>query len=203
MEIIYFDLCAHSKLKISILFHLISSHLISSRLVSSRLVSSRLVSSRLVSSRLVSSHLISFHFLYYSVPFRSILFHPIPFHSVSVHSVPFHSVPIYYLNDVQVRPPTGKIKSIHCSCDGTFLLTSQGRVLAFGNNEYNNMALNLPPRLKKRSVDVSDDHYVLPELYAFRKLVNGQIMDPYFSPQKIKSNLKIKTIVHSREKKKV
>ena len=104
---------------------------------------------------------------------------------------------------MQVNPPTGKIKSIHCSCDGTFLLTSQGRVLAFGNNEYNNMALNLPPRLKKRSVDVSDDHYVLPELYAFRKLVNGQIMDPYFSPQKIKSNLKIKTIFQSRQKKKV
>lgn len=55
----------------------------------------------------------------------------------------------------KVNPPTGKIKSVCCSCDGTFLLATSGRVLAFGSNEHNNLALNLPPGLKKRNAKVS------------------------------------------------
>ena len=60
-----------------------------------------------------------------------------------------------------MNPPTDKIKSVCCSCDGTFLLTTAGRVLAFGNNEHNNLALNLPPRLKKRNTNVSWGSFVL------------------------------------------
>ncbi|XP_046848737.1 serine/threonine-protein kinase Nek9-like [Xenia sp. Carnegie-2017] len=53
----------------------------------------------------------------------------------------------------KVNPPTDKIKSVCCSNDGTFLLTSSGRVIAFGNNENNNLALDTPQNLKKRNTN--------------------------------------------------
>lgn len=36
----------------------------------------------------------------------------------------------------------GLIKSVHCGADFSFLLTISGRVLAFGNNECNQLGLN-------------------------------------------------------------
>ncbi|KAJ8341575.1 hypothetical protein SKAU_G00338660 [Synaphobranchus kaupii] len=44
---------------------------------------------------------------------------------------------------MQVEIPKGAtITSVHCGCDGTFLLTESGKVLACGNNELNKLGLN-------------------------------------------------------------
>ncbi|XP_036398835.1 serine/threonine-protein kinase Nek9 isoform X2 [Megalops cyprinoides] len=44
---------------------------------------------------------------------------------------------------MQVDVPKGaSITSVHCGCDGTFLLTESGKVLACGNNEFNKLGLN-------------------------------------------------------------
>ncbi|KAG7466419.1 hypothetical protein MATL_G00164470 [Megalops atlanticus] len=44
---------------------------------------------------------------------------------------------------MQVDVPKGaSIASVHCGCDGTFLLTESGKVLACGNNEFNKLGLN-------------------------------------------------------------
>ncbi|KAJ8290465.1 hypothetical protein GJAV_G00013180 [Gymnothorax javanicus] len=44
---------------------------------------------------------------------------------------------------MQVEVPKGAtIASVHCGCDGTFLLTETGKVLACGNNELNKLGLN-------------------------------------------------------------
>lgn len=39
-------------------------------------------------------------------------------------------------------PKTLNIVSVHCGCDGTFLLTQTGKVLACGLNEFNKLGLN-------------------------------------------------------------
>lgn len=39
-------------------------------------------------------------------------------------------------------PKTLTIVSVHCGCDGTFLLTQTGKVLACGLNEFNKLGLN-------------------------------------------------------------
>ncbi|XP_028398483.1 serine/threonine-protein kinase Nek9-like isoform X3 [Dendronephthya gigantea] len=64
-----------------------------------------------------------------------------------------------YATPQKVNPPTDKIKAVYCSADGSLLLTTSGRVLAFGNNEHNNLALNLPSRLKKRNTNSSGNVY--------------------------------------------
>lgn len=48
-----------------------------------------------------------------------------------------------YIFSTQVDvPKTLNIVSVHCGCDGTFLLTQTGKVLACGLNEFNKLGLN-------------------------------------------------------------
>lgn len=47
------------------------------------------------------------------------------------------------------------MKRVYCGPEGTFLLNVTGRVLAFGNNDENQLGLDTLHRLKKRTTHVS------------------------------------------------
>ena len=51
-------------------------------------------------------------------------------------------------------PSQCKVVSVCCGSDFTFLLTSTGRVLGFGNNDENQLGIDTPQSLRKRQVKV-------------------------------------------------
>ena len=56
----------------------------------------------------------------------------------------------------QVALPTQcNVVDVVCGTDFTFVLTGYGRLMAFGNNEDNQMGLNTPRGLRKRLASVS------------------------------------------------
>ena len=57
---------------------------------------------------------------------------------------------------IQVRGGKHSVRSVHASADGTFLLKTNGRVLACGSNEHNKLGLNCSAKgLRKRKEEVT------------------------------------------------
>lgn len=51
-------------------------------------------------------------------------------------------------------PAQCRLVSVCCGSDFTFLLTSTGRVLGFGNNDENQLGIDTPQSLRKRQIKV-------------------------------------------------
>ena len=68
-------------------------------------------------------------------------------------------------------PAQCRLVSVCCGSDFTFLLTSTGRLLGFGNNEENQLGIDTPQSLRKRQIKVC---YLSTSSFTFqlRKLSN-------------------------------
>ena len=51
-------------------------------------------------------------------------------------------------------PAQCRLVSVCCGSDFTFLLTSTGRLLGFGNNDENQLGIDTPQSLRKRQIKV-------------------------------------------------
>ncbi|XP_068730773.1 serine/threonine-protein kinase Nek9-like isoform X4 [Montipora capricornis] len=56
-------------------------------------------------------------------------------------------------------PTQCKVASVCCGSDFTFLLTSTGRLLGFGNNEENQLGMDTPQSLRKRQIKSTTGHF--------------------------------------------
>lgn len=56
-------------------------------------------------------------------------------------------------------PSQCKVVSVCCGSDFTFLLTSTGRLLGFGNNDENQLGIDTPQSLRKRQVKSTTGHF--------------------------------------------
>ena len=75
---------------------------------------------------------------------------------------------------IQVRGGKHSVRSVHASADGTFLLKTNGRVLACGSNEHNKLGLNCSAKgLRKRKEEVTAQATgIRPHPNVFRMAIN-------------------------------
>lgn len=79
----------------------------------------------------------------------------------SIGKFVLHSIPLQHVQYIhgfvlfQVDVPSQcKVVSVSCGSDFTFILTTTGRLLGFGNNDENQLGIDTPQSLRKRQVKV-------------------------------------------------